>query len=83
MKKLLFLILFVGCNKDSICWTCRTDSVSYIGTTKIREEHTDVTLCDKTVREIFDYEASNTSITWTTEGNFTVKTVSECKCLEN
>lgn len=62
MKKLLFLItliLLFSCEKEPECWTCKIDTIkTYINV--ISDNTTSVTLCDKTVDEIFAFETENT-----------------------
>lgn len=87
MKTLIFffaLILF-SCEKDSECWTCQTRTVkTYI--TVQSDITTSVSLCDKTVQDIFNYENENTKSfiepTLTITGryiNMNVEMVTKCK----
>ncbi len=78
MKKLIFILLLIGCEKD--CYHCVTTSKSYIGTTEIRGSEKIDEICDKTLEEILKIEKERTTTVYTKEGQWTVRTESKCDC---
>jgi len=65
MKKLLFLLLLVGCEKeDTFCWKCRRDVFTPGGNYSVVIE-----VCDLSEAEAHRFELSNTLISGSTTIN--------------